>query len=173
MSLCAMDPKSLLLMLMSIKLVTPLRAMELHALLFTDNTIIHYWTLCRTFTYVFTVLEFMYKTVCRSRYNIDNLCFVPKKIEFLNHTLFLFFTNRQEITNIIFRQRKISLLDKCIESTSLLHSKVVSVQTWNTYKQHHHYITNVYEHQINILLDYKNYKSTNAYKQHYHIIENA
>ena len=46
MPLRAMDLKSLLLLLMSTKLVTPLRAMELLALMFTGNTTNYYQDLC-------------------------------------------------------------------------------------------------------------------------------
>ena len=42
----AMDPKSLLLLLMTTKLVDPLRAMELLGSLFTDNASIYYGRLC-------------------------------------------------------------------------------------------------------------------------------
>ena len=56
---------------------------------------------------------------------------------------------------------------KCIQTY-----KIILLIT-HTNKQDYHYITNTYKQQINIVLDYKNCKSTNGYKQKKHIIENT
>ena len=52
---CTMDLKSLLLLLMSTKLVHPLHAMGVEGLMFTDNTRFHYQNRCIIFTYFFRV----------------------------------------------------------------------------------------------------------------------
>ena len=61
-SLCAIDPKQPMPTLIPIKLVAPLCAMELLALMFTDNPNIHYQNISKTSICLFTVQRVMYNT---------------------------------------------------------------------------------------------------------------
>ena len=49
----------------------PLHIMELLALIFTDITNSHYFSLCRMSTYIFMGEKIMYKSVCTLQYILD------------------------------------------------------------------------------------------------------
>ena len=108
MPLRAMDPKSFLLLLKSIKLVVlQLRAMDILALMITDNTNTYYCYLCKMLTYMFMVEIFLYQYVCRSQYIIAIYHSLLQKKFRIPHQPLLKVLLREAIGNIVFINRQI------------------------------------------------------------------